>query len=77
MVWLVGLLAVCWILDNPNYYEAQMNLLFGLVLDILFVAGIKAFTRRNRPTVDDGLFAIGPDKFRYTNCLADGNPISD
>lgn len=63
-MWLAGLLAICWILDNPDYYETQMNLLLGLILDIIFVAGIKAFTRRRRPTTDDGMFTFGPDKFR-------------
>lgn len=62
---MAGLLAICWIFDNPDYYEAQMNLLFGLILDIIFVAGIKAFTRRRRPTIDDSLFTIGPDKFSF------------
>jgi len=65
VVWLAGLLAICWFLDNPDYYEAQMNLLFGLILDIVLVAGIKAFTRRRRPTIDDGLFTFGPDKFSF------------
>lgn len=65
IVWLANLLGFCWLIDNPNYYEAQMNLLFGLLLDILFVASIKAATRRKRPSIDNDLFTIGPDKFRY------------
>lgn len=43
----------------------QMNMFFGLVLDIIFVAVIKAATRRRRPTVNDDIFSIGPDKFRF------------
>lgn len=64
LVWLVVLLAVCWFVDNPSYYQTQMNLLVGLILDILIVASIKAATRRRRPTINDDLFSIGPDKFR-------------
>lgn len=64
IVWLATLLGFVWLIDNPNYYESQMNLLFGLVLDILFVASIKAATRRKRPSIDNDLFTIGPDKFR-------------
>lgn len=41
-----------------------MNLLFGLILDILIVASIKAATRRKRPSIDLELLDIGPDKFR-------------
>lgn len=65
IVWLAGLLAISWFLDNPNYYQTQINLLFALVLDILFVAGIKAATRRRRPSIDDGFLSIGPDKFSF------------
>lgn len=64
LVWLVVLLAACWFFENPSYYQTQMNLLIGLILDIVFVASIKAATRRRRPTINDDLFSIGPDKFR-------------
>ena len=38
--------------------EAPVNLLIGLVLDIVIVAVLKAFTRRRRPAydVDDQVF---------------------
>ena len=38
--------------------EASVNLLIGLVLDIVIVAVLKAFTRRRRPAydVDDQVF---------------------
>lgn len=52
-------------IDNPNYYQTQMNLLFGLILDVIFVASIKAATRRRRPTIDDSFMTIGPDKFAF------------
>lgn len=41
-----------------------MNLLFGLILDIVIVATIKAATRRKRPSINNDLLTIGPDKFR-------------
>ncbi|XP_055313374.1 polyisoprenoid diphosphate/phosphate phosphohydrolase PLPP6 [Sitodiplosis mosellana] len=65
LVWLSALLAICWLIDNPNYYQTQMNLFVGLILDIFFVAGIKAATRRRRPTIDDSFLTIGPDKFSF------------
>lgn len=43
----------------------QMNLLFGLILDVIFVASIKAATRRRRPVIDTGFFTLGPDKFAF------------
>lgn len=64
MVWLAGLLALCYFFDNPKYYQTQMNLFVGLILDIVFVASIKAATRRRRPTVNNDILSIGPDKFR-------------
>ena len=40
--------------------EASVNLLIGLVLDIVIVAVLKAFTRRRRPAydVDDQVFVV-------------------
>jgi len=64
IVWLAGWLAFCWIIDNKDLYQMQINMMFGLILDILFVALIKAATRRRRPCVDD-FFTIGPDKFSF------------
>lgn len=43
----------------------QMNLLFGLILDVILVAGIKAATRRRRPVTEPDFFTIGPDKFSF------------
>lgn len=65
VVWLSGWLAFCWMVDMPSMYQMQMNMFLGLILDIVFVAVIKAATRRRRPTVNDDLFSIGPDKFRF------------
>lgn len=65
IVWLAGLLAVCWFTNKPEWYQFQMNLFLGLILDIIFVAITKAATRRRRPTVNDDIFSIGPDKFSF------------
>ena len=49
--------------------EASVNLLIGLVLDIVIVAVLKAFTRRRRPAydVDDQVFCSGTLKIRVVN----------
>ena len=49
--------------------EASVNLLIGLVLDIVIVAVLKAFTRRRRPAydVDDQVFCTGTFPFRVVN----------
>lgn len=65
LVWLVGWLAFVWLWDSPRLYEMQMNMLLGLVLDIVYVAVIKAATRRRRPTITEDLFTLGPDKFSF------------
>ena len=46
-----------------NLKEASVNLLIGLVLDIVIVAVLKAFTRRRRPAydVDDQVFTASRD----------------
>lgn len=42
------------------------NILFlGLITDIIFVAIIKAATRRRRPAFTDDTFSLGPDKFSF------------
>lgn len=41
-----------------------MNLLIGLIMDIVIVGVIKAAARRRRPTINDDIFSLGPDKFR-------------
>ena len=48
--------------------EASVNLLIGLVLDIVIVAVLKAFTRRRRPAydVDDQVFSFStPRSMEY------------
>ena len=48
--------------------EASVNLLIGLVLDIVIVAVLKAFTRRRRPAydVDDQVFVVKREKILNT-----------
>ncbi|XP_066995206.2 polyisoprenoid diphosphate/phosphate phosphohydrolase PLPP6 [Anabrus simplex] len=65
--WLCGWLAFIWIWDQPSLYQMQVNLFTGLLLDIIFVAVLKAFTRRRRPAANkaDMFVTVGPDKFSF------------
>lgn len=63
--WLATSLVLIWILNSKSLYQMQVNLLIGLLLDIISVAVIKAITRRRRPTSNDDPFAIGPDQYSF------------
>lgn len=63
--WLGASFILIWILNNKNLYQMQANLIIGLLLDIIFVAVIKAITRRKRPSDNDDPFSIGPDKYSF------------
>lgn len=65
ILWIVSWLAFCWIANKVSLYEMQINMLFGIILDIVVVAIIKAATRRRRPSPNDDIFSIGPDKFSF------------
>ncbi|GAB1860393.1 Phospholipid phosphatase 6 [Camponotus japonicus] len=65
IVWLASSLVLIWILNSKSLYQMQVNLLIGLLLDILLIAVIKAITRRRRPTSNDDSFTIGPDKYSF------------
>lgn len=41
----------------------QINMILGLILDIIFVAVSKAIIRRRRPTEDP--YSLGPDKYSF------------
>lgn len=41
----------------------QINMILGLLLDIIFVAVLKAIIRRRRPTEDP--YSLGPDKYSF------------
>lgn len=43
----------------------QVNMLFGLVLDVVIVAVLKALVRRRRPVASKDMLTIGPDKFSF------------
>lgn len=43
----------------------QVNMLVGLLLDIVIVALLKAYVRRRRPTPATDTLVIGPDKFSF------------
>lgn len=57
-------IAGMYMVDNP---ELWVNLLIGLLLDIVIVAVLKAFTRRRRPAynIDDLFLVSSIDKFSF------------
>ncbi|KAG7211457.1 hypothetical protein KM043_010739 [Ampulex compressa] len=65
IAWIASLLAFIWILNNRSMYQMQVNLLLGLVIDIIFVSLLKAITRRRRPAANNDPFCIGPDKYSF------------
>lgn len=65
IVWLATSLVLIWVFNSKSLYQMQVNLLIGLVLDIILIALIKAITRRRRPTSDDVPFSLGPDKYSF------------
>ena len=62
-----------------SFKEAAVNLLLGLVLDIVIVAVLKAFTRRRRPAydVDDQVQALPMTKLKTKNAFAQGDDSED
>lgn len=65
--WFAFWIAFTWLFNNPNLVELQVNMLFGLTIDIILIAVLKSYTRRRRPVAnnDDKLGQIGPDKFSF------------
>ncbi|XP_012529229.1 phospholipid phosphatase 6 [Monomorium pharaonis] len=63
--WLTISLVLIWVLSSKSLYQMQVNLLIGLLLDIVFVSVLKAITRRRRPNTNDDPFSIGPDKYSF------------
>ncbi|XP_018311834.1 phospholipid phosphatase 6 [Mycetomoellerius zeteki] len=63
--WLAISLVSIWVFNIKSLYQMQMNLLIGLLLDIIIVAVLKAVTRRRRPTINDDPFSLGPDKYSF------------
>ncbi|GJQ71153.1 hypothetical protein Trydic_g1054 [Trypoxylus dichotomus] len=65
--WLVFWTAFTWLFNNQSLVQMQINMLLGLILDIMFVALIKAYVRRKRPkaNVKDAIGEMGPDVFSF------------
>lgn len=67
IVWFACLLAFMWIYTDNSLVQMQINLLVGLIIDVIIIAVTKAYTRRRRPVAntDDMFGQIGPDKFSF------------
>ncbi|KAI5642359.1 PAP2 superfamily domain-containing protein [Phthorimaea operculella] len=65
IVWLASWLSFIWLFNNKSLYQLQVNLLIGLILDIIAIAVLKALTRRRRPVPMNKLTDIGPDKYSF------------
>lgn len=63
ILWLASSLALIWILNNASLFQMQVNLIIALVIDIIVIGVLKAFTRRRRPAED--LTSFGPDKYSF------------
>ncbi|KAK9752325.1 PAP2 superfamily [Popillia japonica] len=65
--WLAFWVAFTWLFNNQSLVQMQVNILLGLILDIVFVALIKAYVRRKRPkaNIKDAVGEIGPDVFSF------------
>uniref|UniRef100_A0A034VV90 Presqualene diphosphate phosphatase n=1 Tax=Bactrocera dorsalis TaxID=27457 RepID=A0A034VV90_BACDO len=66
--WLAGWLAFICIANNKSLYQMQFTLLFGLILDIIIIAVLKAKFRRRRPTMCSDM--LGRDKFSFPSGYA-------
>jgi len=62
IAWLATNLMLIWVFNNANLYQMQVNLLIGLLLDIILIVILKAATRRRRPMTDCN-FASEKDSF--------------
>ncbi|KAJ9583609.1 hypothetical protein L9F63_022053 [Diploptera punctata] len=65
--WLSGWIAFIWLANSPSLYQMQVNFFIGLLLDLIFVCFLKAYTRRRRPSANksDMFATVGPDKFSF------------
>ncbi|XP_046395866.1 phospholipid phosphatase 6 [Ischnura elegans] len=65
--WFAGLMLLIVITSSPSLHQLQVNLLFGLLLDVILVAVIKAYVRRRRPAKNRGdMFAtFSIDNFSF------------
>ncbi|XP_017151061.2 phospholipid phosphatase 6 [Drosophila miranda] len=65
IAWLITWTAFIWIMNSKALLQMQVNMLVGLILDIVVVAVIKSFVRRRRPVAIKDTLVIGPDKFSF------------
>ncbi|XP_067625504.1 polyisoprenoid diphosphate/phosphate phosphohydrolase PLPP6 isoform X3 [Eurosta solidaginis] len=65
IAWLSCWIAFIWVFNWESYYELQLNVLFGLILDIIIIAVLKAICRRRRPSVTTDMYTLGPDQFSF------------
>ncbi|KAH8282345.1 hypothetical protein KR054_006938, partial [Drosophila jambulina] len=65
IAWFASWIAFIWLLSSKDLYQMQVNMLFGLVLDVVVVAVLKALVRRRRPVASKDMMTIGPDKFSF------------
>nr|XP_033340296.1 phospholipid phosphatase 6 [Megalopta genalis] len=65
VLWFASILALIWILNQPNLFQVQVNLLIGLLLDVIIIGLLKALTRRRRPAINNDPLALGPDKYSF------------
>jgi len=67
--WFACTFIAIYLLRSAASREIQINLLFGLVYDVMIVAFVKALVRRNRPPQNrnDDILTVtyGPDKFSF------------
>ncbi|KAJ3661186.1 hypothetical protein Zmor_005595 [Zophobas morio] len=65
--WFAFWIAFTWLFNNTSLIQLQVNILIGLLLDIILIAIAKAYFRRRRPVAnsDDALGQIGPDVFSF------------
>ncbi|XP_045505235.1 phospholipid phosphatase 6 isoform X2 [Colias croceus] len=65
IVWLAGWLTFIWLFNNSELYQLQVNMLIGLILDIIVIAVTKAFVRRRRPIPMNKMIPGNPDKYSF------------
>ncbi|XP_061389573.1 polyisoprenoid diphosphate/phosphate phosphohydrolase PLPP6 [Musca vetustissima] len=65
IVWLASWIGLIWLLSDKDLYESQLNMLVGLIFDIVVIAVMKAAFRRRRPTACNDMMQLGPDKFSF------------
>ncbi|XP_033150598.1 phospholipid phosphatase 6 [Drosophila busckii] len=65
IAWLVSWIIFIWLTSSQHLHQVQVNMLVGLLLDILIIAVLKSLARRRRPVDSKDMLTIGPDKFSF------------